>query len=66
MHAPMHVCMWVYMEVYMDVHMPLFFCFFGGSNHDKLLKLAHHKALAKALGIKDRSCPALRLSHKTV
>ena len=39
--------------------------FFGGSRHDKLPELPHQKALAKSLGIKDQSCPVLRLSHKT-
>ena len=39
---------------------------FFGSHHDKLPKLAHQKALKRSLGIKDQSCPVLRLSHKTV
>ena len=39
---------------------------FFGSSHDELLELAHYKALDKSLGIKDQSCPVLRLSHKTV
>ena len=38
----------------------------GGSSHDKLPELAHQKALEKSLGIKDQSCPVLRLRHKTV
>ena len=38
----------------------------GGSSHDELPELAHLKALEKSLGIKDQSCPVLRLSHKTV
>ena len=38
--------------------------FWGGSSHDELPELAHHKALEKSLGIKDQSCPVLRLSHK--
>ena len=40
--------------------------FLGGSSDDKLPELAHQKALEKSLGIKDQSCPVLRLSHKTV
>ena len=40
--------------------------FVGGSSHDKLPELAHQKALEKSLGIKDQSCPVLRLSQKTV
>ena len=39
---------------------------FFGSSDNKLPELAHQKALEKALGIKDQSCPVLRLSHKTV
>ena len=40
--------------------------FFGGwgPGHGKLEKPPHQKALEKSLGIKDQSCPMLRLSHK--
>ena len=34
--------------------------------HDELPELARQKALEKYLGIKDQSCPVLRLSQKTV
>ena len=40
--------------------------FFGGSCHDKLPEVAHRKAPAKSLRIKDQSCPVLRWSHNTV
>ena len=37
-----------------------------GSGHGNLAKPAHHKALEKSLGIKDQSCPMLRLPHKAM
>ena len=36
----------------------------GGGGLGKLAKPAHYKALDKSLGIKDKSRPTLRLSHK--
>ena len=39
---------------------------FGGSGHGKLAKPAPQKALQKSLGIKDQSCPMLRLSQSNV
>ena len=45
-------------------------CFFWGGGGvpglGKLVRPDHQKALKKALGVKDQSCPMLRLSHKAV
>jgi hypothetical protein len=38
----------------------------GPSGHGKLAKPPHHRALEKSLGVKDQSCPMLRLSHKAM
>ena len=43
-----------------------FFLGGGVSDHGKLAKAAHQKALEKTLGIKDQSCPMLQLSHKAM
>ena len=43
--------------------------FWGGGGGEAMISrqsFAHQKALEKSLGIKDRSCPVLQLSHKTV
>ena len=42
---------------------------FGGGGvpgHGKLVKPFHQMALEKILGIKDQSCPMLRLFHKAM